>query len=145
MADKDANFVGIIVLKDTALDQPEIVRLEPLPGNAGILIRGGAGWVFDRVRTRPVVDPRIARQAETPTRDEVALALTRELAYRWFYCAVRLNVQARANRRGAEDAESERWRSERPTLSPRPLRLCGSLEPCMFNRTAQYSPFLADS
>jgi len=85
MANKDANFVGIIALKDTALDQPGIVRLGPPPGNAGVLIRGGAGWVLDRPTRKPAVDPRITRQDEPPTYDEIALALTRELAYRWFY------------------------------------------------------------
>jgi hypothetical protein len=85
MADKDANFVGIIALKDTALDQPGIVRLGPPPGNAGILIRGGAGWVFDRAQTKPVVDPRITQKETRPREEEVSLALAREMAYRWFY------------------------------------------------------------
>jgi hypothetical protein len=85
MANKDANFVGIIALKDTALDQPGIVRLGPPPGNAGILIRGGAGWVFDRPKSREIRDPRITPQDFKPTYDEVAFALAREMAYRWYY------------------------------------------------------------
>ena len=64
MANKDANFVGIITLKDTALDQPGIVRLGPPPGNAGILIRGGAGWVFDRPKSR-FFNPANVAKAET--------------------------------------------------------------------------------
>lgn len=101
MANKDANFVGIIALKDTALDQPGIVRLGPPPGNAGILIRGGAGWVFDRPKSREIRDPRIIPQDFKPTYDEVAFALAREMAWRWLCGRERntLNV-VKGDRRG---------------------------------------------
>jgi hypothetical protein len=73
---------GIVVLKDTALYEPRIERLGPPPGNAEILIRGGAGWVFG-IEER-VIDPRIVRRQDQPTLDDVVIAVAREMAWRWF-------------------------------------------------------------
>lgn len=83
-SDKDENFVGIAALK---LDwsQPGIERCGPPPGNTGILKRGEADWVFGHTTKKEIYDPRILRQEKKPTYDEMALALAREMAWRWFY------------------------------------------------------------
>lgn len=76
---------GIVVLKDTALYEPGIERLGPPPGNAEILIRGGAGWALGLPRTRETISPQVIRLTIRPSFDEVALALAREMAWRWYY------------------------------------------------------------
>lgn len=74
---------GIVKLKDTALSERRIERLGPPPGNAEVLIRGGAGWVFGIPVKQVPVDPRITRLQPTEPFDEVMHALWRELAYQW--------------------------------------------------------------
>ena len=72
---------GIVVLKDVALYEPGIERLGPPPGNAGVLIRGGQGWIFDHSAQIPAQG--IVRLDEAPTPGEVRVALAREMAWRW--------------------------------------------------------------
>jgi len=85
MADTQENewTPGIVVLKDVALYEPGIERLGPPPGNAGVLIRGGAGWVFE-VEPKPLARG-IVQLDEPPPESAVTDALAREMAWRWFY------------------------------------------------------------
>ena len=85
MADTQENewTPGIVVLKDVALYEPGIERLGPPPGNAGVLIRGGAAWVFG-VEEKPLARG-IVKLDAPPPENEVADALAREMAWRWFY------------------------------------------------------------
>jgi hypothetical protein len=84
MADTQENewTPGIVVLKDVALYEPGIERLGPPPGNAGVLIRGGAGWVFE-VEPKPLARG-IVQLDEPPPESAVTDALAREMAWRWF-------------------------------------------------------------
>jgi hypothetical protein len=84
MADTQENewAPGIVVLKDVALYEPGIERLGPPPGNAGVLIRGGAGWVFG-VEAQPLARG-IVKLDEPPPESAVTDALAREMAWRWF-------------------------------------------------------------
>jgi hypothetical protein len=75
---------GIVKLKDTALSQARIERLGPPPGNAEVLIRGGAGWVFGVAPREEPSFPLVATGEEVPTQDEVMVALAREMAWRWY-------------------------------------------------------------
>ena len=72
---------GIVVLKDVALYEPGIERLGPPPGNAGVLIRGGAGWVFG-VEEKPLARGIVKLDAPPPENAAVD-ALAREVA--WLY------------------------------------------------------------
>lgn len=80
---EDPNFVGIVPL-EANLNQKAIERLGPPPGNAEILIRGGAGWVFGIEPQRTIEHPGIVRlRDDPPSAGEVSLALAREMAWRW--------------------------------------------------------------
>lgn len=79
----DEAFVGIIPW-EANLNQKAIERLRPPPGNAGILLRGGTGWVFGIEPPRMIEHPRIVHlRDEPPSADAVSLALARERARRW--------------------------------------------------------------
>ena len=75
--------VGITRL-DPAVEQPGIERLGPPPGNQGILVRGGLGWLFGFPVQPEVSDPRIIREPP-PDFDTLAAAMAREMARRWSY------------------------------------------------------------
>lgn len=80
---EDPNFVGIVPL-EANLTQKAIERLGPPPGNAEILIRGGAGWVFGIEPQRTIEQPGILHlKGDLPRVAEVSLALAREMAWRW--------------------------------------------------------------
>ena len=81
---QDEKLVGIVPLEPD-WSQPGIERLGPPPGNAEILIRGGAGWVFGIPAREETPHPNIERLEKAPSRDDVALALAREMAWRWYY------------------------------------------------------------
>lgn len=81
---KDEKLVGIVPLEPD-WSQPGIERLGPPPGNAEILIRGGAGWVFGIPAREETPHPRIERLGKSPSRGEVVTALAREMAWRWYY------------------------------------------------------------
>lgn len=55
---RDEKFVGIVPLEPD-WSQYALERLGPPPGNAEILIRGGAGWVFGIAPREEILDPRI--------------------------------------------------------------------------------------
>lgn len=76
---------GIVTWKDTALFEARIRRLGPPPGNAEVLIRGGAGWVLGVAPRKESLDSRIIKKNITPPSGEVSLAVAREMAWRWFY------------------------------------------------------------
>ena len=78
---QDEKLVGIVPLEPD-WSQPGIERLGPPPGNAEILIRGGAGWVFGIPAREETPHPRIERLGKTPSQDEVAFALACEMAWR---------------------------------------------------------------
>jgi hypothetical protein len=82
---EDPNFVGIVPL-EANLNQKAIERLGPPPGNAEILIRGGAGWVFgielQEAKPHPAIE---VLNSPRPSEEAVSVALVRELAWRWFH------------------------------------------------------------
>ena len=81
---QNEKLVGVVPL-ETNESQYALERLGPPPGNAELLIRGGAGWVFGIAPREEILDPRITELGKAPHPDEVALALAREMAWRWFH------------------------------------------------------------
>jgi hypothetical protein len=95
---QNEKLVGVVPL-ETNESQYALERLGPPPGNAELLIRGGAGWVFGIAPREESLDPRITELGKAPHPDEVALALAREMAWRWFHGHEPFRAQGSAQRK----------------------------------------------